>query len=316
MGQAGADWAVVDQRGKVHGLEGLHSRRLDHADDPRRADEHDDDHDRRALRRRAARLARGHGGGPGGRGADDGMTPAARLATRWTSRRMSGCATGSWPRRTAAGRSPTVSPSPATPSTGVAWRPAVRPWSSGEAPGLPGLQRPARGLQRALPAGVMPGLAVARRPSTAGAVALVPARAPRPRDARRRALARPSHPRRSAPRASRWHRGRSRGGDRRAGAGPRVRRSTRSRPASTASRCTPPTATCSPSSSPGRQPSAVAGDAAGRAEPVWRTSRPSAIRPVNARSASASPSAMRTTPDLDLEPAGGLLALRAPGSTT
>ena len=24
MGQAGADWAVVDQRGKVHGLEGLH----------------------------------------------------------------------------------------------------------------------------------------------------------------------------------------------------------------------------------------------------------------------------------------------------
>jgi choline dehydrogenase len=24
MGQAGADWAVVDQRGRVHGLEGLH----------------------------------------------------------------------------------------------------------------------------------------------------------------------------------------------------------------------------------------------------------------------------------------------------
>jgi choline dehydrogenase len=24
MGQDGADWAVVDQRGKVHGLEGLH----------------------------------------------------------------------------------------------------------------------------------------------------------------------------------------------------------------------------------------------------------------------------------------------------
>ena len=88
---------------------------------------------------------------------------------------MSGCATGSWPRRTAAGRSPTVSPWPATPSTGVAWRPAVRPWSSREAPWCRPI-RPSGAGTSPKPGGPRSSRAygVARTPSTqAGAVALV-----------------------------------------------------------------------------------------------------------------------------------------------